>query len=169
MFIKRSGLVRGSLKEAIRLYPEILINSHYSSHLPKYIRRFGDSLLILRFDDLVQSPTSFIQIVYDFLDIPFEPSIDYQRKVLPAGEARSYRAARLARQTAQLVRKIGRPDIVGKVKETGVVQRLLYRPFGPGDRPRMTEEESLFLTNWHRKGIAELADLTGQDYSGWVG
>jgi len=122
----------------------------------------------MHFDDLHDSPSDFIRSIFRFLDLRFDSQINYDRKIFEAAAARVSTLAALARKSAQLVRGLGRPDIVGRVKTNTVVQRILYKPFTKTSRPAMTKRELDYLREWHAPGVEELIELTGRNYSAWL-
>jgi hypothetical protein len=110
--------------------PEIQHQFDYYGHLKRYVDLFGkDRVLVLFYDDLVRDPAEFVKEVYGFLgvDPAFRPPSLYKR-INPARTARLEPLALLAYRTGQVFRKLGMATLVGRVKQSPTLNRLLYEP-----------------------------------------
>jgi hypothetical protein len=108
----------------------------------RYVERFGrDSIHVAVFDDLVADPQAFVDELLAWLGIePVTLDEEMLEARLPASRARSVLVARLVRMGAVLARAADGANLVGRIKRSPVVQRMLYRPLA-GDRPEMTDDE----------------------------
>lgn len=69
---QRKGRIKGSericdIGDDIRISP--VLSSRYASHLERWLEAYGDNLKVLRFDDLLASPTDFVEQATMFLDL----------------------------------------------------------------------------------------------------
>lgn len=62
-----SGQRLGDVGRDVKLSP--VLSSQYSEHVERWLDAYGESVLFLRFDDLLASPTSFIERATGFLDL----------------------------------------------------------------------------------------------------
>jgi len=66
----RMGTHNLSFKEALKKYPEYIERGFYYKQIKRYLKYFDRSLiLILIYEDIVDNPVSFIQKIYDFLEV----------------------------------------------------------------------------------------------------
>lgn len=160
--------------EGLRTRPELLGHGRYATSLTSYVERFGrDRLHVSVFDDLVADPQRFVDDVLRFLQVaPMPLPDDLLQARLPAGRARSVLLARTARRAADLVRERdggGGANLIGRVKRSPLVQKVLYRPLA-GDRPAMTPDERALVHEALGGEVAELDRLFGLDLArrwGW--
>ena len=151
--------------EGLRTRPELLEHGRYATHLARYLDTFGrDRLHVSVFDDLVDDPQRFVDGVLAFLQIaPMVLPDDLLEARLPAGRARSVLLARAARAAADLVRERdggGGANLIGRVKRSPVVQRVLYRPLAE-DKPEMTPDERAQVHAALGPEVAELDRVFG--------
>jgi hypothetical protein len=142
LYMLKHGEKPGTFLEALEGRPELIEHGRYGAGLMRYIERFGrDSIHVAVFDDLVADPQAFVDELLAWLDIePVTLDEEMLEARLPASKARSVLVARLVRMGAVLARAADGANLVGRVKRSPVVQRVLYRPLA-GDRPEMTDEE----------------------------
>ncbi len=81
---------------------------------------------------------------------------------LRAARARSVIAARLARAAANWVRLRDGANVIGRVKRSPLVQRLLYQPLHD-DRPQLDEADAAVLRDLLAEDVTDLERLLGID------
>jgi hypothetical protein len=145
LYMLKMGQQPGTFGEALRCRPELLDHGRYGSGLDRFADRFGDdSIYVAVFDDLGADPQKFVSALLEWLGVePFELTDDLLATRLPASKARSARVARMARGAADWVRERNGAEIVGRVKRTALVQRVLYRPLR--EKPGIDPADSAFI------------------------
>ena len=142
LYMLKQGQKPGTFLEALEGRPELLDHGRYATGLRRFYDLFGqESVHVAVFDDLVADPQAFIDRLLEWLGIdplPLSPELLAAR--LPASAARSAFAARWARKAADIVRERDGANLVGRVKRSSTVQRVLYRPL-KDDKPVMTDVE----------------------------
>ncbi|MGI8576931.1 MAG: sulfotransferase family protein [Nocardioidaceae bacterium] len=146
LYMRKHGLGPSTFRRALQTYPELLEHGRYATQLRRF-RGYADQgrLHISLFDDLQLDPQGFLDGVSSFLELPrvhLEPQLLAAR--LPASRARLVPLAWIARQTAGWVRSRDGARLVGRVKRSPTVQRLLYQPLGD-EVPRMTAEDDAYI------------------------
>ena len=164
----RAGVTSMTFEAALDEYPVLIDHSLYSRHLQTYLDRFErDRLKVLSFETLERAPREFAAEVFDFLGIPFVEQIDYDKRVNPAGLARSRRLARLAKWGANLARDWSFARIVGFAKRSPLTT-LVYRDYSLGERPDILETAICRLQEVFAPDIARLEQLLGRNFSHWL-
>lgn len=129
LYARKHGMYPPDFGVALREVPELLEHGRYASGLDRFAEHFPrDAVHVAVFDDLSADPQRFLDDVTDALGIarmPLEPEQLEAR--LPAAAARSVRAAHLARRAADWVREHDGAALVGQVKRSPLVHRVLYR------------------------------------------
>jgi hypothetical protein len=142
LYMLKQGETPGTFLEALETRPELLEHGRYATHLQRFEEVFGsDRLYVAVFDDLVANPQRFIDGLLGWLRV--EPMVlpdELVEAKLPAGRARSLLLARVARRASELVREHNGANLIGHVKRSALVQRVLYRELGD-DKPTMTATE----------------------------
>jgi hypothetical protein len=143
LYMRKHGEGADTFAEALQTFPDLIEHGRYHTQLTRYLAVFpAQQLHVAVFDDLQADPGAFLDSVTDFLSISHLPH-DEQVLVarLPAGRARSLQLARLARVGADWVRNHDGARLVGRVKRSPVVQRMLYQPLASEERPLLLPED----------------------------
>lgn len=142
LYMLKHGETPGTFLQALDGRPELIEHGRYGAGLRRYSELFGrDSIHVAVFDDLQADPQQFIDDVLDFLGVNAMPLTDEQRApFLTAGKARSLAVARAVRWAANIVRERDGANLIGRVKRSPVVHKLLYQQLGD-DKPVMTPAE----------------------------
>ena len=130
LYARKHGIWPEPFGEALQTRPELLDHGRYATGLDRFLQRLPREMVhVALFDDLTSDPQAFIDSVTGFLGIDRLPlaSKDLEAR-LPAARARSVRIASVARRSADWVREHDGATLVGTVKRSPLVQRLLYRP-----------------------------------------
>ncbi len=169
LFMIRSGRTTATFEQALTEYPELENNSLYRQHLTPYFELFPTSQIkILFFSKLEESTRDFAREVFDCLGVPFVDDLPYEKRVLPASRPRIDKLARVAKLGANLARTAGMTALVGRVKGSRLVNRLLYRPYRQEDRPTINPATEAGLRDRLREDVRELQDLLSTDLSHWL-
>jgi hypothetical protein len=160
LYLAKHGQAAATFRDTTKTAPELVEEGRYATHLRSYLRYFGpESLYIAVFDDLEAGPQAFLDGVTDWLGISRLPlSQDRLVAQLPASRARWLPLAMVAKHGANWVRRHDGAALVGSLKRSGLVQRVLYRPLG-ADRPQMAPEDVAFM---HEQLDAEMEALDGE-------
>lgn len=155
----KSGDYRGSFEQALAECPHLTEHSLYGKYLRRYLEYFPrEQIHCVFFDDLQQSPQAFAHQLCAELQIQGVPlSKDLLRKALPASRSRSVCMTRLARKAARQVRQWGMPRLVGRVKSSPIVQKLLFSPLEGNHKPTMASATRASLRDFF-SGDIELLD-----------
>jgi hypothetical protein len=166
LFWLRNAQVTGSFEDALVARPDLLVQGLYARHLERYLSHFpAEQLLVLAFNDLKRDPLGFARRLLEFLEADPERVPDVAgEKVLGASRPRSRVAARVVKQAAVAVRRVGMPDVVTRVK-SGALPRLLYRQYSDAEYPSMRAETHAELVRYFAADVARLSELTGRDYA----
>jgi hypothetical protein len=162
--LRRNGWDIGTFAEATTSHPELLDHSRYAKHLSTYLERFDvDQVLITWFDELAANPQAFFNTVTDALDISRQ---DLKASELAparaAAEARSDSAARAAKRGAIMARQMGMTSLIGRIKSSERVQRVLYRPV-TGSTPTLDALETERVRGLLEGDVRQLERLLGTD------
>jgi len=171
LYMRKHGVFDGTFREALETRPGMLKHSRYATLLDRYLDCFGRSQIHFGlFDDLVEDPQRFIDGVLNFLRIePMRLEDQLLAARLPASRARSRHLASAAKRGANWARDHGSTTLIGRVKRSSAVQRLLYTELD--DRPTPREEDAAYLRGRLRPEIERLEEMMGQDLQarwGWT-
>ena len=157
LYLRKHGLAAPTFRETTKTAPELVDEGRYATHLRNYLQYFKQERLhVAFFDDLQADAQAFLDATTDWLGVARQGLSSGQlRAQLPASKARWLPLAVLAKRGANWVRRHDGADLVGTLKRSAVVQRLLYRPLG-NDRPEMPAEDIAFM---HEQLDAEIAGV----------
>ncbi len=161
LYMLKQGQKPGTFQEALRARPELLEHGRYATGLRRYSDVFGpEALYVAVFDDLVAAPQRFVAELLDWLGLDqMSLSEELLAARLPAARARSTNLSRLARAAADVAReRFDGANVVGRVKRSARVQKLLYVPLGD-DRPTMTDADRAAV---HQALADEVAQLDAE-------
>lgn len=168
LYMVRSGRTREPFERALEAYPELIDNSRYASHLEPWLARFDrGQIRILWFERLKADPREFAGEIFDFLGVSPLEGFPYERRVLAAARPRVHGLARLAKRGADLFRELGLARLVGAVKRSPTVRRLLYRTYRREEKPRLHPATRARLAERFRPEVERLEELLGVALEGW--
>ncbi len=160
LYLAKHGEAAATFRDTTKISPELLEEGRYATHLRSYLHYYGrESLYIGLFDDLQADPQAFLDGVTDWLGVArLQLSPAQLEAQLPASKARWLPLAMAAKSGANWVRRHDGADLVGSLKRSAVVQRMLYRPLG-ADKPEMAPEDVAFM---HEQLDPEIASLDSE-------
>ncbi len=146
LYLDKHGLAAPTFRETVEREHLLLDEGRYATQLRPFVERFGpDAIKVALFDDLQADPQAFLDDTTDWLGIDrLELSPEQLEAQLPASAARFRPLAIAAARGAEWVRRHDGATVVGHVKRSPVVQKMLYRPLGD-DRPVMTDADLQFV------------------------
>ena len=149
LYMRKHGEGPATFREALRSFPDLLEHGRYGTQLARYAAHFPkDQIFVGLFDDLRDDPQTFIDGLTDWLGIGRLTLSDEERRAqLSASRARVPAVAWLVRYVANWVRVHDGARMVGRVKRSPLVHRVLYAPIGdsaptlePQDRDWVREQ-----------------------------
>ena len=146
LYLQRHGLAAPTFIETAQSDPILIDEGRYATNLRRYLNCFTSKALhVAVFDDLQADPQAFLDEVTDWLGVSrHEVNPEDLGVRLPASGARWPFLASAARRAANWVRSRDGADLVGRVKRSELVQRLLYKPLGD-TKPVMTEDDVAYV------------------------
>ncbi|UFN46295.1 sulfotransferase family protein [Nocardioides okcheonensis] len=145
LYMRKHGIGPDTFAEALRSCPELLDHGRYATGLDRFLDLFPrERVHVALFDDLEADPQRFLDDVTAMLGVARQPLDDKEREArLPAAKARSVHLASAVRKGADWVREHDGARLVGAVKRSPLVHRVLYRPI---DRAAVRPDHSDVLT-----------------------
>lgn len=130
LYARKHGMWPEDFLTALREVPELLEHGRYADGLDRFTAHFPrETVHIAVFDDLSADPQGFLDATTDFLEIDRMPlSAEEREPTLAAASARSVKIAHAARRAADFAREHGAARVIGAVKRSPIVHRVLYRP-----------------------------------------
>jgi hypothetical protein len=146
LYLQKHGQAAATFRDTVLTDPDLLNESRYATHLRRYLSHFDrKSIDVALFDDLQADPQAFLDGVTSWLGVAQQAvSPELLEARLPASKARFLPLAVLAKQGANMVRRLDGADMVGKLKRSALVQRMLYQPLGD-DKPTISPEDTAFV------------------------
>jgi len=163
-----AGMIRSSFATALKEVPELIENSFYADKLECYFEHFDRSQVkVLFFDDLAADPVSFAKQAFDFLGLRFVTEIDYGRKMSPLSKPRLPFSGAVSKQAANLLRKLGWVNLLGKLKSSRAVRGIFYKPYTQQDKPDVDPQVREMLKDVFEPQIVRLEEMLGRDLASW--
>ncbi len=163
-YVRASQHRRGfSFEEFARLPVVVRLADYYNCLLPFYELFPAENILVLFFDELKQDAADFVSRIYRFIGVDpgfVPPSL--HRRINVARTPRSGLLADLAFRTAQVLRRRGLGNLVGRVKHNSAFARLLYRPYKADNKPAIPPLVRERLREIYHKDYSKLAALIGR-------
>lgn len=164
LYMRKHGVFDGSFREALETRPGMLDHSRYASLLSRYVEHFGrDAIYCGVFDDLQADPQAFINNLLVWFGV--DPMVFGESALaarLPASRARSVPIARLVKHGANWARQRNATTLIGRVKRSAAVQRVLYKPLDV-DAPRLSEADAQWVRERLAPEIAQVEQMFGLD------
>ena len=130
LYMRKHGIGPDTFADALESRPELLDHGRYATGLDRFLALLPrESVHVALFDDLTSDPQGFLNGVTDFLGVATQPLTEKELEArLPAASARSVALAHAARRAADWVREHDGASVVGRVKRSPLVHKLLYSP-----------------------------------------
>jgi hypothetical protein len=157
LYLRRHGLAAPTFIETAEREPALIDEGRYATHLRRYLDSFDrQALHVAVFDDLETGPQAFLDEVTGWLGISrYTLSPEQLAARLPASRARWPLLAATAKRAANWVRSHDGADLVGRVKRSPLVERVLYQELGES-RPTMSPDEVGYV---RERLCGEVADV----------
>lgn len=146
LYLAKHGEAAATFRDTTKTSPELLEEGRYTTHLRSYLRYYGrQAVYIGLFDDLQADPQAFLDGVTTWLQIDRLILAPEQLGIRqPASDARWLPLATVAKRAAIVARRHNGAGVVGRVKRSALVQRVLYEPLGD-NRPVMPPADAAFV------------------------
>jgi Sulfotransferase domain len=172
LYYIRQGLATPTFIQATQEVETLLNEGRYATNLRRYLRCFDRKQVHIGvFDDLEADPQAFLDDVTDWLQISRHVLTAEQLEArLPASKPRSLALAAAVGHVATWVRRHDGAGLVGSVRRSKLVERMLYRPLGD-DKPTMSPEDIAFVREQLSGEIAGVEEEFGIDLRqrwGWA-
>ncbi|MCC6682294.1 MAG: sulfotransferase [Phycisphaeraceae bacterium] len=173
LFQKRNGTAGRDFDQTLERSPNILQRGRYVEALEVYLNRFGsERLMVSLFDDLKADPVKLARDIYSYLgvDETFEFTAARER-ALGASAARIGLVGAAVKRMSWAARQMGMANLIGRVKDSAAVQRMLYRPLDARQREaegRLTDSQKQRLCEYYQSDVDKLSRLLGRDLSHWL-
>jgi hypothetical protein len=158
LYMRRQGRISGSFEDALEHMSELVDHGRYATHLDPFVKAFGrDRIHIAVFDDLKFAPQTFADDLFEFLDVErLALTKSLTKPALPAAAPRWQFAAKIAKRAALVLRDLGLPGLVSRIKQMGWMQRGLYRAYDINERPCMNPKVHRQLRDLFKPEIIQL-------------
>lgn len=166
LHLVKGGYFAGTFEAALEAHPGLVDRSCYGKYVSMYLDFFPrEQLRCVVFDDLQHDAQRFARNVFQAVGLaPIGLPARLRQHVLPAGRSRSVRLTRAVKRAADLARAGGMPKLVGRVKTSGLVQRLLYRPYNDDKRPQPMPRTVARLREKFWPDVARLDEALGTTF-----
>ena len=163
LYMVKQGRTNASFDVAMHEIEELTDHGRYSSHLSRYLARFGRSQLhIAVFDELVRDSSAFFDKICQFLCVPqIQLAESLRGKSLPASRSRIPALTRTLRRSAWAIRRLGIPGIISIAKSSPYLNRLLFQEYSSDSKPNMSPHEFERCRSIFAAEVAQLDDLLG--------
>lgn len=163
LYLTKLGLLSCDFDASLRKEKGLVEHGCYARHLTNYLEYFSrKQIYVAVFDDLVADPQRFFDRLCDFLGLPnCTLSPDVKRAILPAAKPRLPYIAREGRSIGWGARRLGLPEVVGRVKECALLNQLLYQPYSRGEKPEISSGAREYLRGVFSPELRHLDALLG--------
>lgn len=146
---------------------DLIDHGLYATHLSRYLNHFRrDQIFVAIFDDLAEDPQRFFDCLCDFLGLErIHLSNRMREKVLPAARPRLRYLAKFARGMGWQLRKLGLLGMVGRMKQSALLNKLLYSSYKAGEKPAVSPETRRYLQEVFSPDVERLDAMLGTELS----
>jgi len=163
-----AGVIRTSFEIALEEVDMLISNSLYADKLDLFFQHFDrDRVKILFFEDLAADPQRFAEEAFDFLGLRTIQDIDYDQKMSVLSKPRIPFAGVASKQGANLLRKLGWLELLGKLKSNPLVRGLFYKPYKQEEKPQMDPQMRQKLRDLFEPQVVRVEKITGRDLVHW--
>ncbi len=162
LYLAKHGLAAATFRDTWVANPELIEEGRYADQLRRYTTTVARPHVSI-FDDLQADPQAFLDQTTDWLGLARLPlPEEHLAAKLPASSARLMPLAKAAQRGAEWVRQHDGAQVVGRIKRSALVQKMLYRPLG-NDRPIPSEADVTALRAEFEPQLAGIYEDFGVD------
>lgn len=174
-------LLQGKLKKKYPRTEELIEFGYYAKYLKEYIKKFGDKLLILFYDDLVKDKLGTIKKCYSFLElddkfVPDEKSLDSRPQKVNYSLLRTklltqknrFRFTYNESRTRLFVKKQNSLDHFICRNIDRIDRYILSKYFVEDKKPRFNPDTLSRLAKIYKEDVKELEAMCQVDLSHWI-
>jgi hypothetical protein len=167
LYMRRQGRTRLDLSRALREIPELVDHGRYHEHLTRVLAHVeADRVTVLDFSELARDPAAFKAHLLAGLGAPPRPlDEDDRRPVRAAARPRSRAAARAGKLAAGVLRRVRAERVLGRLKASSRIERLLFTPYAEDERPVLIEGDLGYLRGVLEADARALDTLLGSLYA----
>jgi hypothetical protein len=163
-----AGVLHGSFEQELENTPMLIGNSMYADKLDVYLEHFPrEQMKVLLFDDLEADPRAFAAEAFEFLGLEVDDEIDFGQQLSVLSKSRWPLAGAATKLGANVLRKLGWVNLLGRLKSNPQFRALFYKPYAASDRPEVADETRRRLNKVFAPQIDRLEKLLGRDLSAW--
>lgn len=161
LYAAKHGLAASTFRQTAIAKPELIDEGRYGTQLTSFTRLFSaEQIHVALFDQLESNPQGYLDEATDWLEIPRQQTTpEMLESTLPASMARFLPVARATQAGAAWLRRHDGAALIGQVKRSPLVQRVLYRPLGD-DRPTIAPDDAA----WVRERLAGEVDIVEREF-----
>lgn len=161
LYMRKHGEGPSTFREALDTHDYLLEHGRYGTQLRRYLKRIPQERVYLGlFDDLRSDPQGFLDGALAWLGVaPYALSEEESASKLPASRARWTPAAWIARRGAEVVRRLDGHEMVGRIKRSALVHRVLYQPLASSEKQIPVAER-----DWIREQLADEVAMVEADF-----
>jgi len=154
-----------NFEDTFSRYPSLIEQSAYATLLKPFLDQFGTRLKFYSFDDLRSNPEFVVRQFYNNIGLTAPASIPLeQTKQNIAQSPRSQLLIRVGRTMSDGLRRLGMLGLLGRLKESILVSKLLYTGTPLDINTSTWPPEVIARLN---NEIEELSRLLEKDFSHW--
>jgi len=164
-FVPKDVYIKGFSFEEFARMPEIVKRSDYYNNMKPFFELHPrPNILVLFIDNLRKDPENFAKQLFEFLEVDSNYKSDRtNEKFNQARYARSNSLANIAYFGGSILRRLGKPNIVGGVKRRNWFEKILYKPYGSTKKkPEVPSEIIKRLQRLYHRDYDKLAALIGE-------
>ena len=114
-----------------------------------------------------EDPKAFAKEAFDFLGLPVIEDIDYGRRMSQLSRPRLPFAGVVSRQGANMLRKLGWVELLGKLKSNDFVRSLFYKPYSQAQKPQVEPQLRQKLRDIFEPQVASVEEMVGRNLDAW--
>jgi hypothetical protein len=167
---KQTGIISESFSEAIKLYPDLILDNRYWTLLSRFLDQFErEQLHILFFDDLSSKPREFVNMLYRKLGVDPNYVPDILNKEINVGaKPRIPGSGSIFKSLAEILRSAGLHVFLDRLKRNDLLRWLILKPLSRQEKQIITFEQNAALLDIFKPEIEKLEEYTGRDLSNWM-
>lgn len=168
LYMRRQGRTTLSLDAALDQIPELIDHGLYFKHLKPWVDVLGPAgLRAFNFADLQADPQAFADEVSQALGVEkrLQGRATLSDRARPASAARVQALATAGKRVAVAMRKMGLETQVGRLKESRLVESLLFREIAADQRPRISRRQRTVMNEAVAPDAEKLDQLLGTQYA----
>jgi hypothetical protein len=159
-----AGWINCDYSDAVKQYPHLIDNSMYYEKIKHYLNYFDkENILILKFDDLVNNKSDFMEKIFSFIHVRYIKELEYIPPYNTASKPRIQFLGVFVKKIAEQLRSYGMLNQLAFYKRNKFIRQIVFKE----NKKKVDKNLKNKLLKLFYEDIKNTEKITGINLESW--